>query len=120
VARVFVSHASEDLALACELHQWLVTIGHAVFLARDGRDGIALGEPWREHLQERLRWADAMVCLVSPAYLASTWCTAEVTAAQVLGSRLLPLWLEPGLAHPLLSTDILRHCQVNLDHDLLC
>ncbi len=115
VARVFVSHASEDLALACELHQWLVTSGHEVFLARDGRDGIALGEAWREHLRERLRWADAMVCLVSPAYLASTWCTAEVTAAQVLGSRLLPLRLEPGLAHPLLSTDILQSSDVSAD-----
>ncbi|MGH3692993.1 MAG: toll/interleukin-1 receptor domain-containing protein [Pseudonocardiaceae bacterium] len=108
MAKVFVSHASEDVALACELHHWLITIGHEVFLDRDVRDGIVLGEPWRERLQERLRWADAMVCVVSSAYLASTWCTAEVAIAQSRGSRLLPLRVEPDLAHPLLSMDVLQ------------
>jgi hypothetical protein len=106
VARVFISHASEDLALACELHQWLIKVGHEVFLDRDVHDGIVLGEPWRERLQERLRWADAMVCVVSSAYLASTWCTAEVAIAQSQGARLLPLRVEPGLAHPLLSSEV--------------
>jgi hypothetical protein len=108
VARVFISHAREDLALACELHDWLVEAGHEVFLDRDVRDGIALGEPWRERLAERLRWADAVVCVVGSAYLASMWCTAEVAIAQSRGARLLPLQLEPGLSHPLLSGDVLQ------------
>ena len=46
VARVFVSHASEDHVVAAELHQWLVDDGHDVFLDQDLRDGIALGEDW--------------------------------------------------------------------------
>jgi energy-coupling factor transporter ATP-binding protein EcfA2 len=103
VARVFVSHASEDLALACEVHQWLTETGHEVFLDRDVRDGIALGERWRERLWERLRWADAVVCVVTSAYLASTWCTAEVVAAQSRGGRLLVLRVEADVVHPLLS-----------------
>ncbi|MBW0009819.1 MAG: toll/interleukin-1 receptor domain-containing protein, partial [Pseudonocardiales bacterium] len=103
MARVFVSHASEDLALAREVHQWLIETGHEVFLDQDLRDGIALGELWRQRLQERLRWADAVVCVVTSAYMASTWCAAEVAAAQSRGSRLLPLRVEPDLAHPLLS-----------------
>ncbi len=103
MARVFVSHASEDLALACEMHQWLTETGHEVFLDRDVRDGIALGELWRQRLVERLRWADAVVCVVTSAYLASTWCTAEVVATQSRGGRLLPLRVEPGLVHPLLT-----------------
>jgi hypothetical protein len=44
VARVFVSHASEDHLVAAQLHQWLVDDGHDVFLDQDPRDGIALGE----------------------------------------------------------------------------
>ncbi|MGH3804223.1 MAG: toll/interleukin-1 receptor domain-containing protein, partial [Pseudonocardiaceae bacterium] len=103
MARVFVSHASEDIALACELHRWLVEAGHEVFLDRDLRDGIAVGEQWRPQLHERLRWADAVVCLVTSAYLASTWCTAEVAIAQSQGSRLLPVRAEADLAHPLLT-----------------
>ena len=46
MARVFVSHASEDHLVAAQLHQWLVDDGHDVFLDQDLRDGIALGEEW--------------------------------------------------------------------------
>ncbi|MGH4019303.1 MAG: TIR domain-containing protein [Pseudonocardiaceae bacterium] len=103
MARVFVSHASEDLALAREVHRWLIDASHKVFLDQDLRDGITVGEQWRHRLHERLRWADAVVCVVTSAYLASTWCTAEVAAAQSRGSRLLPLLAEPEVAHPLLT-----------------
>ena len=112
MAGVFVSYASEDLALAGEVHRWLVEAGHQVFLDQNPRDGIALGEPWRARLHERLRWADAVVCVVTSAYLTSTWCAAEVATAQARGSRLLPLHAEPDLAHPLLTdvqhTDLAR------------
>jgi len=112
VARVFVSYASKDLALAWEVHRWLVEAGQEVFLDQNSRDGIALGEPWRQELQERLRWADAVVCVVTSTYLASTWCAAEVATAQARGSRLLPLHAEPDLAYPLLTdvqhTDLTR------------
>ena len=103
MARVFVSHAGKDRVLACEVHEWLIETGHEVFLDQDVRDGIALGELWRQRLQERLRWADAVVCVVTSAYVASTWCAAEVAIAQSRGSRLLPLRVEPNVDHPLLS-----------------
>ncbi len=112
MARVFVSYASKDPVLACEVHGWLVEAGHEVFLDQDPRDGIAVGELWRTRLVERLRWADAVVCVVTSSYLASTWCAAEVAIAQERGSRLLPLHAEPDLAHPLLTdvqhTDLTR------------
>ncbi len=112
MARVFVSYASKDLVLAREVHGWLVEAGHEVFLDQDPRDGIALGEPWRQRLHERLRWADAVVCVVTSAYRESTWCAAEIATAQARGSRLLPLHAEPDLAHPLLTdvqhTDLTR------------
>ena len=113
MARVFLSHADADLTLAREVHGWLVEAGHEVFLDRDPRDGIAVGERWEQQLYERLRWADAVVCVVTSAYLASPWCTAEVGAAHARGSRLLPLRAEPGVVHPLLAstqyTDYLAH-----------
>ncbi|HEX2301615.1 MAG TPA: toll/interleukin-1 receptor domain-containing protein, partial [Pseudonocardiaceae bacterium] len=113
MARVFVSHAGKDLASAREVRQWLIETGHEVFLDQDLQDGIAVGEQWRHRLQERLRWADAVVCVVTSGYLASTWCTAEVAAAQAQGSRLLPLLAEPDVVHPLLAevqhTDLTRN-----------
>ncbi len=103
MARVFVSYSAKDRVLAGEVHQWLDDDGHEVFLYQDPHDGIALGEQWRQRLHERLRWADAVVCVVTSAYLASTWCGAEVAIAQSRGSRLLPLRAEPEVTHPLLK-----------------
>src|SRR3712207_4296761 len=104
MARVFVSHSSKHSALAAEVHRWLVDDGHEAFLDQDLSDGILAGEEWERRLLERLRWADAFVCLLSSAYLASVWCTAELTIAQSRGSRLLPLRAEPGVRHPLLDS----------------
>jgi hypothetical protein len=100
---VFVSHAGQDLALAGEVHRWLVEDGHEVFLDQELRDGLVVGEQWEQRLHQRLRWADAVVCLLTSAYLASVWCTAELVTAQNRGSRLLPVRAEPGVDHPLLK-----------------
>jgi WD40 repeat protein len=70
---------------------------------QDLRDGLVVGEEWEQRLYERLRWADAVVCLLTPAYLTSVWCTAELVTAQNRGSRLLPVRAEPGVDHPLLK-----------------
>ena len=103
MVRVFISHASEDIALAREVRGWLDDDHHEVFLARDLRDGIVVGEQWRQRLHEQLRGADAVVCVVTSAYLASPWCTAEVAIAQSRDSELLPVLAEPGVVHPLLT-----------------
>jgi WD40 repeat protein/energy-coupling factor transporter ATP-binding protein EcfA2 len=104
VARVFVSHASEDREYAGQLHQWLDAEGHEVFLDQDLRDGILVGDEWDKRLHERLRWADAVICVVTSAAVASTWCSAEVGIALSRGSRLLPVRAEPGVDHPLLTS----------------
>ena len=103
VARVFISHASEDLVLASEVHQWLVEAGYKVFLDQDLRNGLKVGDDWQQRLHEWLRRSDAVVCVVTSAYRASTWCSAEVGIAQSRGSLLLPVQAEPGVTHPLLT-----------------
>ena len=104
MARVFVSHASKDRPLAGEVHQWLIDAGHEVFLDQDMRDGITLGEEWEQRLHERLRWANAVICVVTSAFLDSTWCAIEIGIARSQGSQLLPLCAEPGAVHPLLTS----------------
>src|SRR3954468_23891918 len=102
MARVFISHSSKDAGAAAEVHRWLIDDGHEAFLDQDLSDGLVVGEEWERRLGERLRWADAVVCMLTSAYLASMWCTAELTIAQSRGSRLLPVQAEPGVRHPLL------------------
>jgi TIR domain/AAA ATPase domain len=117
VARVFVSHASADHRLAGEVHGWLTADGHEVFLDQDLRDGLVLGEEWQRRLHDRLRWADAVVCVITSAYRASTWCAAEVGIAQAHGSRLLPLAAEPGVEHPLLAFGTFQYADLTDDPD---
>lgn len=82
VARVFVSHASQDGEYAAGLHEWL-------------------------------RWADAVLRVLTHAYLVSTWCAAEIGMTLSRGSRVLPVRAEPGVAHPLLTS--LQHADVTVD-----
>ncbi|MGH3867893.1 MAG: TIR domain-containing protein [Pseudonocardiaceae bacterium] len=104
MARVFVSHANDDREITDEVHRWLVAEGHEVFLDRDPRDGMVVGEEWEQRLSERLRWADAVVCVVTSAFLASKWCPYEVGYARSQGSRLLSVLAEPGVDHPLVRS----------------
>jgi WD40 repeat protein len=113
VARVFVSHAGDGGDQAGEVYRWLVEAGHEVFLDRDHLDGIVVGEQWRQRLHERLRWADAVVCVVTAAYVASRWCAAEVEIARSRGSRLLPLQAVPGVVDPAL--DSVQHVDMTRD-----
>lgn len=85
MARVFLSYASEDRRWADELHGWLVGAGHEVFFDQDLQDGVVVGELWQDRLHERLRWADAVVCVLTSAYLGSVWCSAEVGIARSRG-----------------------------------
>ena len=103
VARVFVSHAGSDGDLATDVFGWLVDVGHDVFYDRDLHAGLVVGELWERRLFDRLRWADAVVCLVTAAYVVSPWCSAEVGFAVSRGSLLLPVMGESGPAHPLLK-----------------
>lgn len=112
MARVFISHAGGDMKPTAEVQRWLIEDGHEVFLDRDADDGIQLGDEWEQRLHERLRWSDAVVCIVTSAYVKSPWCTAEVGAARSRGSRMLPVVAESGVVHPLLRpvhhTDMAR------------
>jgi WD40 repeat protein len=91
MANVFISHTGADAEWAEQVCRWLREDAHNVFLDVDKRDGVSPGEDWEALLYERLRWADAVVCVVSPAYLQSVWCAAEIGAARALGSELLPV-----------------------------
>ena len=104
MARVFISHAASDLAAAIDIQRWLTEDNHETFLDRDLGSGIDIGDDWEQRLYERLRWADAVVCVVSKAYVDSVWCSAEVGIARSRGIRLLPLVTESSAHHPLLKS----------------
>lgn len=61
MARVLISYASSDRERAQDVHYWLVSAGHEVFLAQRLTDGIGAGDKWEQRLHERLRWASKPV-----------------------------------------------------------
>ncbi len=91
----------------------LTAEGHEVFLDQDLRDGILVGDDWDKRLHERLRWADAVVCVVTSAFVRSAWCSVEVGIALSRGSRLLPVRAEPGVVHPPLGS--IQHADLTED-----
>lgn len=102
MAKIFLSYSSDDEERASEVLRWLTDAGHAVFFDRDPHRGMDVGEDWKQRLYRELRRTDAVICLLSNAYLGSTWCTAEVAIADARGCRILPLRLE-DVTHPLLD-----------------
>jgi WD40 repeat protein len=103
VARVFLSYAGADLSQALEVFGWLSADGHDIFFDRDVRNGIPAGEVWKRKLYQELSKVDAVVCLVTHAYVESMWCTAEIAIADSRGCRLIPLRGEPGVTHRLID-----------------
>jgi TIR domain len=93
-----ISHAGADIGWAEQIHQWLSDDGHESFLDRHKDDGIPVGDDWQQRIFERLRWADAFVCVVTLSYGKSVWCAAEVGAARVLGSEILPVCAHRAVA----------------------
>ncbi|MGH3700315.1 MAG: TIR domain-containing protein, partial [Pseudonocardiaceae bacterium] len=102
MAHIFISYATPDRPVADEVVSWLRAAGHEPFLDRDLRNGISVGEDWKQRLYRELREVDAVIGVVTSSFVASSWCSAEVGIADALGCRLMPLRAEAGVVHPLM------------------
>src|SRR6266545_4642746 len=89
---LFLSHSHADRDLAVATGERLTALGvAAVFLDVDPDQGIAAGQRWEDALYRALRSTDAVVALVSDAFVASRWCFAELALARSLGRPIFPL-----------------------------
>jgi hypothetical protein len=103
VLRIFISYATPDRLVADEVSGWLRAAGYEPFLDHDLRNGISVGEDWRQRLYRELREVDAVIGVVTSSFLASQWCSAELGIADAMGCRLMPLRAEAGVVHPLMA-----------------
>ena len=95
MARIFLSHSSMNNAEAIALRDWLRHEGwDDVFLDIDAETGIAPGERWERALNEAALRCEAVLFLLSRAWLASRWCLKEFELAYRLNKRLFGLLLE--------------------------
>jgi hypothetical protein len=95
VSRIFLSHSSVDNAYAVALRDWLVGEGwNDLFLDLDSERGIAAGERWEQALHAAANRCEAVLFLISKAWLASPWCKNELNLARRLNKRLFGVLIE--------------------------
>lgn len=100
--RLFVSHAAEDTELAGALSQLVVAAFDLrrsdVFVSSRSGQRIQPGQPWGGPLLAEMRRTDLAIALVTPAYLASTYCAIELGAFWALGTPIVPVLVSVGRA----------------------
>ena len=70
MTKVFISHSSVNNAEAIALRDWMVAEGWSdLFLDLDPERGITAGERWERALNEAARRCEAVVFLISRAWL---------------------------------------------------
>ncbi|MGO9133703.1 MAG: SUMF1/EgtB/PvdO family nonheme iron enzyme [Methylovirgula sp.] len=96
MSRIFLSHSSANNAEAVALRNWLAHEGwkDEIFLDLDAQRGIVAGERWERALNEAANRCEAVLFLVSRAWLASRWCLKEFNLAHHLGKRLFGVLIE--------------------------
>jgi hypothetical protein len=95
MSRIFLSHSSKNNDSAVALRDWLLAQGwDDVFLDTDPLRGIAAGERWERSLNQAALRCEAVLFLVSRAWLASDWCQKEFNLAHRLNKRLFGLLIE--------------------------
>jgi len=91
VPRLFISHSSEDNAVALAFRQWLVANGWAesdVFI--DLHD-LRAGARWRAELRKANTACEAVPLLASPEALDSPECQEELKLADILEKEIVPV-----------------------------
>ena len=93
---IFISHSSADNAAAAEMKAWLGAQGHtSLFLDFDPEAGIKGGSGWEQTLYQQLRQCQAVIALLTPSWLASKWCFAELVQARERGKAIFPVKVQP-------------------------
>lgn len=116
LSRIFLSHSSADNGPTIALRDWLVAEGWSdLFVDVDPERGIVPGERWERALNEAASRCEAVLILLSKAWLDSRWCMNELNLARRLNKRLFGVMIEEGISVDELPTDVTSTWQlVNL------
>ena len=85
---IFISHSHKDKELVRDIARRLRTAGLEAII---DIDDLPTSEDWKKHLLMRLRNADAVMVLVTPAALESPWLVVEVGMADGFDKVIVPV-----------------------------
>jgi hypothetical protein len=93
---IFISHSSTDNETSAKMKAWLEAQGHtSLFLDFDPEKGIKGDSDWEQTLYQQLRQCQAVIALLTPNWLASKWCFAELVQARERGKAIFPVKVLP-------------------------
>ena len=93
---IFISHSSRDQKIADDITVAIKRLGfEEVFLDFNPDTGIGAGADWEKTLYEKLARCHALILVLTPNWLASTWCRIELSQARALGKVILPVICAP-------------------------
>lgn len=122
MSAIFVSHAAADRELAHVLVDVLracgVPVGAMYCTSVEGL-GVETGDQFTAHIRGHLAAARLVVLLVTPMFVASRFCSAEMGAAWALGKPVFPLVVEGApreLGANMVGTHTQRLNETGLDH----
>lgn len=94
---VFISYSHVDRERAQELSRELERLGVEMFI---DEKNIKWGDPVPNTISDALRACSAVLVIVSPDSLKSSWVPYEIGIAKALGKTILPLLTHPSLELP--------------------
>lgn len=116
MANIFISHSSRNSDRAIEVQNWLRENGwDDVFLDLDPERGIVAGQRWKEALQKAAHRCELVLALVSPEWLASSWCKSEIDAARLMGKKIIVALI--GVDKSLVPLDLSDEQWIDLVND---
>src|SRR6476659_3710882 len=99
MSRVFLSHSGWESREAVAVKAWLVEqepgLAEDIYLDLDPHTGIRPGTRWKQALQQANSRCEAVICLLSAHWEASSECQTEFRYAETLNKAILVARLEP-------------------------
>ena len=116
MAAIFISHRSSDNADAFQLKRWLEDQGHkGIFLDFDPADGIPVGADWEQTIRHHLRQCQALLIILTPDWLTSNWCFAELALARDRDKAVFVVRTKPVQSGPVIPA--LQEVDLTKDRD---
>ncbi|MCX2933722.1 TIR domain-containing protein [Mycobacterium sp. CVI_P3] len=107
MSRIFVSHSSRNTREAVALKRWLVEqdppLANEIFLDVDPDTGLRTGTRWKDALRQANARCEAVICLLSSDWEASSECRVEYRTAENLNKQIFVARLEPSTGESLTS-----------------
>ena len=98
MSRLFISHSSQDKEAVQEFVEFLVLgmgISREDIFCTSLSGTLPNGQPFIDSIRSALRDCQQVLCFLTPSYLQSKFCMAELGAAWIQTGKIIPLLVSP-------------------------